>query len=452
MRDRLARQLASGTPIVDLSEGRSGEAAGSQERPDPVPASPIETRRPKATVVTACRNGERFLKECVDSVRSQTMRDWELLLIDDGSTDGSRRLIEEFARQDPRIRPFCFPDSRGPYVRRNFAIRQAASDFIVIQDCDDIMSPVKLETLYAEISRDDSLAMVGSFHRRFLEEFRGPEHAEPCDQQPLDHETIVSSCVSWRAAISHGLSIIRKSLFDTIGPYDENPFASDAFWSAKLAIYCQLGAPMRMINIPQYLTFIRIHADSQTQLLPVFDPRGRRIRFRQYCEVRLRRLREKWRQQPGTDIAAELRNCNCSDFLTRFKDKIVEWESEPLPANFVNELLSGALDAFRHGAYVSSVAILNGLGVMRPDISRRVPGFDLLKGMAFCAAGLTERGLRRLEQEAGHHESRAARQFLRDVREQGPSMDVRLWSVRNVPDLTLRLEGEGRKAARATAI
>jgi glycosyltransferase involved in cell wall biosynthesis len=393
------------------------------------------------TVVTACHNGERFLKECLDSILSQTMQDWELLLMDDGSTDNSRRLIEDFARRDSRIRAYCFPDKRGPYARRNFAIRQAASEFIVIQDCDDIMSPVKLETLYAEINKDDSLAMVGSRHRIFLEEFRGSEYTEPCDL-PLDHETIVSSCVAWRAAISHGLAIIRKSLFDTIGLYDENPFASDAFWSAKLAIYSQIGATVKMVNIPQYLTFIRIHADSQTQLLPVFDPRGRRVRYRQYCECRLRRIREKWRQQPGLDIAAELRNCDCSDFLTRFKDKIVEWESQPLPVHFVNELLSGAVGAFRSGAYVSSMVILNGLGVMQPDISRKVAGYGLLKGMAFCAAGLTERGLLRLEQEASDHESRAARQFLRDVREQGPAMDVRLWSDRNLPDLALHLEGE----------
>lgn len=448
-RDRLARQPASGTPIADLHEERPRDAARPQGNRDPGQGPSVEARRPKVTVVTACRNGERFLQECVDSVRSQTMQDWELLLVDDGSTDGSRRLIEELARQDSRIRPFCFPDSRGPYVRRNFAIRQAASDFIVIQDCDDIMSPVKLEALFSEINRDDSLAMVGSFHRTFLEEFRGVERTEAYEL-PLDHKTIVSSCAAWRAMISHGLAIIRRSLFDTIGPYDENPFASDAFWLAKLAMYSETGARARIINIPQHLTFVRIHADSQTQLLPVFDPRGRRVKYRQYCECRLERIREKWRQRPEIDVAAELRDCNCSDFLTRFKDQIVEWENQPLPLHVINELLSGALGAFRDGAYVSSVSILNGLGVMRPDISRRVPGFDLLKGLAFCAAGLTERGLRPLEQEAGNHESRAARQFLRDVREQGSSMDVRLWSARNVPDLALRLESEGQGRVRAT--
>ncbi len=165
-RDRLAGQLTVGTRAADSPGGQSPDPAGLQGSRNRVPEPPArpdpqsldltaEGRRPKVTVVTACRNGERFLKECIDSILSQTMQDWELLLIDDGSTDNSRRMIEDFARQDSRIRPYYFPDSRGPYARRNFAIRQAASDFIVIHDCDDIMSPVKLETLYAEINKDD---------------------------------------------------------------------------------------------------------------------------------------------------------------------------------------------------------------------------------------------------------------------------------------------------------
>jgi GT2 family glycosyltransferase/predicted O-methyltransferase YrrM len=451
IRDRIVRQVMSGTAVVDPLRRQPVEGTGPQGRCHQVREASAEGRRPKVTVVTACRNGERFLRECVDSIRGQTMPDWELLLIDDGSTDGSRRMIEEFAGQDPRIRPYYFPDNRGPYVRRNFAIRRAASDFIVIQDCDDIMSPVKLETLYSTIRQDDRLAVVGSLHRTFVEEFRGTEHTESYEL-PLDHETIVSSCAAWRAVISHGLAIIRRSLFDTIGPYDENPFASDAFWLAKLAMYSQTGAPVRMINVPQYLTFIRIHADSQTQLLPVFDPRSRRARYRHYCEHRLGQIREKWQRRPDIDIAAELRNCCCSDFLMRFRDEIVEWESQPLSADFVNELLSGAVSAFRDGAYVSTVAILNGLGVMRPDIARQVAGFDLVKGMAFCALGLSERGLRPLEQEAKNHASRAARQFLYDVREQGPSMDIRLWNARHLPDLALRLEGEGQEQVRVATV
>ncbi len=57
------------------------------------------------------------------------------------------------------------------------------------------------------------------------------------------------------------------------------------------------------------------------------------------------------------DVAAELRKCSCSDFLVRFKAKILEWESQELPVHFSNDLLVGALTSFREKAYVSCVII-----------------------------------------------------------------------------------------------
>jgi glycosyltransferase involved in cell wall biosynthesis len=457
VRDRLASQLEqtaqpmnqpvdSGGPHAAAGTTGTDSSAAIGPRPA-VMTGAAAGSRPKVTVITACRNVQRYLKECVDSILNQTMTDWELFLIDDGSTDNTRRLIEDYARQDTRIQAHYFPDSRGPYVRRNFAIGRAASDFIVIHDADDIMVPTKLEKLHREITGDNCLAIVGSHHRTFLYEYRGLQYTEAGDL-PVGHDTIVASCVSWRAAISHGTAIIRKSLFDTIGLYDENPFASDAFWSAKLALYAQIGAPVKMANIPEYLTLLRIHPSSQTQILPVFDPRGRRVRYRHYCECKLRRVREKWRQQASLDVAAELRNCNCSDFLLRFKAKIIEWESETLPVRFINSLLAGALTSLRQKAYVSCVIILNGLEVMQRDVARRVKGFDLVGAMALHASGLSEQGLKHLQQEIENHDNPLARQFAHDSCEQGLSMDVPGWCERNAPRLELRLGGEERERVR----
>lgn len=450
-RDRLAGRLQSEAPTESASRDASVAQTACVAAAPSVAEATLGESRPKVTVVTACHNGQRYLKECVDSILAQTLTEWELMLIDDGSTDNTRRLIEQLADSDPRIQAHHFPDNRGPYVRRNFAICRAASDFIVIQDADDIMVPTKLERLYEAINRDPNLAIVGSLHRTFLEEFRGLEHTEPCEL-PVDHETIVASCASWRAAISHGMSIIRKSLFETIGLYDENPFAADAFWSAKLALYAQIGAPVKLANLPEYLTLIRIHSGSQTQTLPVFDPRGRRVRYRHYCECKLRRIREKWRLQPQLDVAAELRKCSCSDFLVRFKAKILEWESQELPVHFSNDLLVGALTSFREKAYVSCVIILNGLEVMQRDFSRCTRNFDLLRGMALYASGLRERGLAHLEREIANHDNLLARQFIRDAEEQGGSLDVQDWFQRNAADLEVRLPGEERERIRVAMV
>jgi FkbM family methyltransferase len=416
--DELLGSVASEPPKTPADSGR----AMSHVRVDRAAAGAA----PKVSIVTACHNSEQCLPECLDSIVNQTLSEWELFLLDDNSTDGTRRIIEDYSRRDRRIKPYCFNDNRGPYTRRKFAIARANSPFIVIQDADDIMSPAKLEILYREIMRDPRLAMVGSFYRTFLDQCTGLQYAE-CSDLPEQHEDIVARFVSWRHAMSHGSAIIRKVLFDEIGPYDENPWASDAFWSAKLGEYIRRGAPWKVRNIPEYLTLIRVHTTNQMQQLPAFDPRSRSMRYHQYCEVKLRKIREKVGTVPGTDIGAELRNCDCSDFLTRFKTHIIKWESEPLQDHVVQQLLDNSTWQFNHACYVGCVSMLSGIEVMEPGLPRKMVNLDLVKAMALYALGLKERALKYLRREIEDHGNCMAKQFYQDYFELGSKMDVQRW-------------------------
>ena len=134
--------------------------------------------------------------------------------------------------------------------------------------------------------------MVGSFYRTFFEEFKGIQYADPIEL-PVEHEQIAEQAATWRHGISHISAIIRKSMFERIGGYDENPFASDAFWSAKLAELSRHDPSVCFGNLPEYLTLYRVHSVSQTQVRSIFDPRNRRVRFRSYCECKLQRIRER---------------------------------------------------------------------------------------------------------------------------------------------------------------
>jgi len=394
---------------------------------------------PKVSVVVACHNCAEFLSECVDSILAQTLSQWELFLLDDGSTDGTRRLIEECARRDARIRPHLFDDNRGPYVRRNFAIERANAPFIVIQDGDDLMSPVKLETLYNEISSDDALAMVGSFYRTFLERFQTLEHTDSIELA-LRHDEIAERMLAWRHGVSHISGIIRKSMFERIGPYDENPFASDSFWSAKLAEYARHCPDVRFKNVPAYLTLYRVHGTSQTQVLSTVDPRNRRVRYRQYCECKLQKIREQAAACPTLDVAAALRACDCSDFLTRFKAQIIKWESEPVPPEVTRHLLETVAALFNNRAYVSCVSFLNGIETMDREIPPRFLNFDLLKAMALYALDAKESSLSRLRREIENHENPAAREFLRDFFEKGRTQDVQEWCAEHAGRFSLAIE------------
>lgn len=99
---------------------------------------------PAVSVVTPVWNAAATLAETVASVREQTFADWEMLLVDDGSTDGSRALAEALAAADPRIRLLVQEANTGAAAARNRAIRAARGRFIAFLDADDLWRPEKL--------------------------------------------------------------------------------------------------------------------------------------------------------------------------------------------------------------------------------------------------------------------------------------------------------------------
>jgi len=392
----------------------------------------------KVSIITSCYNCEKFLPECLDSIRNQTMPQWELFLLDDGSTDGTRSIIEQYSRMDQRIEPYYFQDNKGPYLRRNFAIERANSDFIVIQDVDDIMSPSKLQVLYRQINSDNRLGIVGAFYYIFLDEFRGLKYTDPVEL-PTEHSDIIDRQSSWQNSITHGSAIIRKTLFDAIGPYDENPFASDSFWLVKAAEYAKYCTDVKFKNIPEYLTFVRVHHNSQTGLLPLWDQRSRRFRYRCYCECKLKKIRPRLAKLSQTDLRNELRNCVCSDFLERFNHDIIRWESVPLDNNVIQQLLGNSVWLFNQSFYVSCISMLRGIEQMQPNIETRFRNYDLLRAMALFALDTKKQSLMYLNREIQNHNNLAAKQFISDYFEKRLRTDVQKWCAENSDLYDLRL-------------
>ncbi|MEE8149752.1 MAG: glycosyltransferase, partial [candidate division Zixibacteria bacterium] len=363
-------------------------------------------------------------------MRNQTLNDWELFLLDDGSTDGTRNVIEKYAKIDNRIRPYYFTDNKGPYVRRNFAIERACSDFIVIHDADDIMCPNKLEVLYREIVSDDYLAVVGAFYRSFLDEFRGLQYTDE-HKFSLEHNEIIARLLNWRFSVCHGSAIIRRSLFDEIGLYDENPYGSDSFWLAKAAEYAYRSGGTKLKNIPEFLMLRRMHSASQTGLLPTFDPRSRRAKFAAYCKDKFLKVREKLRNNPAADIAAELRNCKCSDFIEKHGHLFAQWESEPLNDETIKQLIAIVVGLFNRHCCVSCIVRLEGMETMICDIAKRFKNYDLLRAMAYFSLDRKQESLKYLNREIENHNSPAARKFISDYFENQLKTDPQSWCLEN---------------------
>lgn len=100
------------------------------------------------SIVTAVRNGVKFIPEYIQAIKSQTYSDWECILIDDCSTDESLHLVKSLTRNDSRFRilQLCsHAHSPGPSRARNLGLRHVRTDFIAFCDIDDIWHPEKLE-------------------------------------------------------------------------------------------------------------------------------------------------------------------------------------------------------------------------------------------------------------------------------------------------------------------
>lgn len=97
------------------------------------------------SVITPSFNSEAFIVDCISSVQSQTYPSWEMIVVDDASTDNSVDIIRGYAVKDPRIRIHHLPENSGPAVARNTAIEISRGRFIAFLDSDDTWRPQKLE-------------------------------------------------------------------------------------------------------------------------------------------------------------------------------------------------------------------------------------------------------------------------------------------------------------------
>jgi cellulose synthase/poly-beta-1,6-N-acetylglucosamine synthase-like glycosyltransferase len=97
------------------------------------------------SIIMPAHNSARFIRHSIESVRKQGYRRWELIVIDDGSTDETPDLIRQFSRVDARIKGLRFSNNRGPAAARNAGIQKARGRFIAFLDSDDSWYPDKLE-------------------------------------------------------------------------------------------------------------------------------------------------------------------------------------------------------------------------------------------------------------------------------------------------------------------
>jgi len=118
---------------------------------------------PKVSVLIPVYNGERHLSECLESVLAQDFNDFEMLIADDGSSDGSQKIIEHFAARDPRIRWWKNLRNLGLTANANACLHEAKGEYIKFVHQDDaLLSPAALRKMVIALDENPAVVLVGS--------------------------------------------------------------------------------------------------------------------------------------------------------------------------------------------------------------------------------------------------------------------------------------------------
>ena len=120
----------------------------------------MEQFKPKVSIIIPVYNTEKYLRECLDSVVNQTLKDIEIICVDDGSTDGSLTILREYAEEDHRFK-VLIQDNSGSGPARTLGIREAHGDFLAFMDADDYYPENDtLQKLYSKAKEQNVLIYV----------------------------------------------------------------------------------------------------------------------------------------------------------------------------------------------------------------------------------------------------------------------------------------------------
>ena len=199
---------------------------------------------PKVSVILSVHNGERFLGQAVRSILGQTFRDFELLIVDDASRDGTREIIESSG--DPRIRLIANASRLGLTRSLNKALALAAGDIIARLDHDDFAVPQRLEAQVRFLDGHREVGAVGSDLWILESSGRKLRDRQPVDDLQCRWQLLFDS------PIAHPASAYRAELATRLGGYDDN-----IHYAQDYDLWSRMAQVARLANIPEPLTVRR---------------------------------------------------------------------------------------------------------------------------------------------------------------------------------------------------
>ena len=204
---------------------------------------------PKITVVMPVHNAGSFLDAAIRSIVEQTFAEFELVIVNDASTDCSLEISRDWARNDDRIRVVAHEERMGHSATSNFAVSLARAEFVARMDADDISDSDRLARQWQVISRSTDVVLVGTLADGI--------DAEGRPVRSRDRYRIMRR--SYFAPFPHGSILFRKDAFNAVSGY-----AGSATRVGDQDLYHRMARHGRIMTLPDVLYHYRYHSENST--------------------------------------------------------------------------------------------------------------------------------------------------------------------------------------------
>ena len=225
---------------------------------------------PTVSVALVACNVERFLAEAIESILNQTFRDFEFIIINDGSTDGTAAILDSYVRGDPRVRVY-HQENSGVTESRNRGCGLARGKYLAQMDADDIAVRDRLQWQIEFMERHPEVGVVGGA----VEVIDSAGRALHCLHYPVENEEI-KSVLLLQNPLTQSAVVVRKEVFLSVGGYRRSFDLAEDY-----DMWLRIAERWRLANLEAVVVKYRIHSDQAT---------SRKLRQEILCGLAVRAL------------------------------------------------------------------------------------------------------------------------------------------------------------------
>jgi len=207
-------------------------------------------KNPEVTVLMSVYNGEKYLREAIDSILNQTFTDFEFLIVNDGSTDRTVEILRSY--DDPRIKIVDNEKNIGLTKSLNIGLMIARGEYIARMDADDVSAPERLEKEVEFLETHRDYAVVGSFAKILNEDSEVISFMD----RPIE-DAQIREFFRRDNGIAHGSAMIRMRCLLDVDFYDESIARAQDY-----DLWLRLSEKYKLANIPEYLYMWRKHNEN----------------------------------------------------------------------------------------------------------------------------------------------------------------------------------------------